>query len=256
MPVGVSHLAGSANGSVDGIAPAFRTDGGNIEHVPITVKAYRGLGPEGTCLAGGLIVGVGLGGGSSSIGLVGPGGDRGSADHGIIGSIAVQIIGVQPQGKPGDGVFVKSGIGGHEGIDRSPGGTCAGHRLGGVVIGGAGGQPGQGVGDHSLAMSAGDCLGIVPVARGGTAIVVAPVESDGGIFTPLGDGGLIGVTGVVGMGGGKHGVHQSPLAGEITLDLQALALGNHPIEDSKFCDLTLIWRVATKVNSFGFAIIM
>ena len=68
-------------------------------------------------------------------------------------------------------------------------------------------------------MSAGDCLGIVPVARGGTAIVVAPVESNSGILTPLGDGGLIGIAGVVGMGGGKHSIHQSPLAGEITLDL-------------------------------------
>ena len=219
MPVGVSHLTGPAYAGVDGVAPTFRTDGGNVEHVAVAVKAYRGLGPEGTCLAGGLVVGGGLGGGSTTIGLVRPGGDRGSAGYGIIGSIAVQIIGVQPQGKPRDGVFVKSGIGGHEGIDRSPGGTCAGNRLGGVVIGGAGGQPGQGVGDHSLAMSAGDCLGIVPVARGGTAIVVAPVESNSGILTPLGDGGLIGIAGVVGMGGGKHSIHQSPLAGEITLDL-------------------------------------
>ena len=98
------------------------------------------------------------------------------------------------------------------------------------------------------------------VAVPSAGIVVAPVEGDGSVFTTLGDGRLVRVGGIIGMGSAEHGAHQAPFAGEVTLNLNAFGFGNHAVDHNELCDLALALLIilstsgsfpAAELNSLG-----
>ena len=111
-------------------------------------------------------------------------------------------------------------------------------------------------------MGSRDLSVVVPtagVAVPSAGVVVAPVEGNGCVFTTLGDGRLVRVGGIVGMGSAEHGTHQAPFAGEVTLNLNTFGFGNHTVDHDKLSNLALALVIicrtsgsfpAAELNSF------
>ena len=256
MATGISTGGWAANSGISGVSSALCTDGGYIENVSISIKSYRSLAAKGVSLAGGHILSGGLCDCLSTHRFIGPGGNSGSTGHGISGAVPIQIGGIQPQSKVGDGVFVQRGVGGYEGLHGAPGCACRSNCLGGVVVSGAGGESGQCMGYYAHTMGTGDRLAVIPVSGSGASIVVSPVEGDGCIFTTQIDCGLIGVCRVVGVSRSEHRADQAPFAGEVTLDFETLGFWNHAVEDKELGDLTLVRSISTKVESLRLTLVV
>ena len=96
MSAGISTGGWAADGSISGVSSTFCPDGGYIEDVSISIKAYRSLASKGVCLTGGHILSGGLADCLSTHRFIGPGGNCGSTGHGISGAISIQIGGIQP----------------------------------------------------------------------------------------------------------------------------------------------------------------
>ena len=105
----------------------------------------------------------------------------------IRGTISIEVGGIQPQSKVGNGVLINRRIGGYKSLHCSPGRTLCIYCFGGVVVGSTRGQSGDGLAHYADSLVGGGGKGVVPliVVSIITPVIISPVESDIGII-PIG----------------------------------------------------------------------